>query len=205
MAIINMGSSYDYANGQRTLRTEFHVGEYCPLPGVNGMNSDRQGDTLYMTHQGLCLVDFERNMYDDSDFYMTVWNPVTKRPSNIMFATTRGWSYPCYNSWVDATPEVRAEYEAFKAYQDRLSEVLARRRARQHDAEVARKAGLNRAQVQRLRETVGHSAWDGVKRLITANLRSGFRMSLRQQVIAWINDPAPKFARPLSSKQLSYL
>jgi hypothetical protein len=205
MAIINMGSSYDYANGQRTLRTEFHDGEYCPLPGTNGMNSDRQGDTLYMTHQGLCLVDFERNMYDDSDFYMTVWNPVTKRPSNIMFATTRGWSYPCYNSWVDATPEVCAEYEAFKAYQDRRSDVLARRRARQHDAEVARTAGLNRVQVQRLRETVGVSAWAGVKRLITANLRSGFRKSLRDQVLAWINDPAPKFSRPLSAKQMAFL
>jgi hypothetical protein len=169
------------------------------------MNSDRQGDTLYMTHQGLCLVDWERNMYDDSDFYMTVWNPDTKRPYNIMFATTRGWSYPCYNSWVDATPEVRAEYEAFKAYQDRRSEVLALRRARQNDAEVGRKAGLNRAQVQRLRESVGISAWEGVKRLITANLRSGFRKSMRDQVMAWIIDPAPKFARPLSPKQMAYL
>jgi hypothetical protein len=158
-----------------------------------------------MTHQGLCLVDWERNMYDDSDFYMTVWNPDTKRPYNIMFATTRGWSYPCYNSWVDATPEVRAEYEAFKAYQDRRSEVLALRRARQNDAEVGRKAGLNRSQVQRLRESVGVSAWDGVKRLITANLRSGFRKSMRDQVMAWINDPAPKFARPLSPKQFAYL
>jgi hypothetical protein len=106
---------------------------------------------------------------------------------------------------VDATPEVRAEYEAFKAYQDRRSEVLALRRARQNDAEVGRKAGLNRAQVQRLRESVGVSAWDGVKRLITANLRSGFRKSMRDQVMAWIIDPAPKFARPLSPKQFAYL
>jgi hypothetical protein len=205
MAIINMGSSYDYANGQRTLRTEFHAGEYCPLPGVNGMNDNRQGDTLYLTHQGLCLVDWERNMYDDSDFYMTVWDPVSKSPRNIMFATTRGWSYPCYNSSVDANPEVRAEYNAYMAYKQRRSEVLGRRAARQRDAEVAHRAGLTRVQVERLKAVVGTDYWEGVKRLITSNLRSGFRMSLRQQVMSWINDPAPKFARPLSPKQMAYL
>lgn len=205
MAIINMGSSYDYANGQRTLRTEFHAGEYCPLPGVNGMNDNRQGDTLYLTHQGLCLVDWERNMYDDSDFYMTVWDPVSKSPRNIMFATTRGWSYPCYNSSVDATPEVRAEYNAYMAYKQRRSEVLGRRAARQRDAEVAHRAGLTRVQVERLKAVVGTDYWEGVKRLITSNLRSGFRMSLRQQVMSWINDPAPKFSRPLSPKQMAYL
>jgi hypothetical protein len=205
MAIINMGSSYDYANGQRTLRTEFHAGEYCPLPGVNGMNDNRQGDTLYLTHQGLCLADWERNMYDDSDFYMTVWDPVSKSPCNIMFATTRGWSYPCYNSSVDATPEVRAEYNAYMAYKQRRSEVLGRRAARQRDAEVAHRAGLTRVQVERLKAVVGTDYWEGVKRLITSNLRSGFRMSLRQQVMSWINDPAPKFSRPLSPKQMAYL
>ena len=205
MAIINMGSSYDYANGGRIPRTEFHVGEYCPLPGVNGMNDDRQGDTLYLTHEGLCLIDNERNMYDDSDFYMTVWNPVTKRPSNIMFATTRGWSYPCYNSWVDATPEVRAEYKAYLDYEWRKAEILGRRKERMANSEIARKAGLTRAQVERLKAVVGRSDWDAVKRLITSNLRSGFRMSLRQQIMNWINDPAPKFSRPLSPKQLSYV
>ena len=205
MAIINMGSSYNYANGQRTLRTEFHDGEYCPLPGVNGMNDNRQGDTLYITHRGLCLMDRERNMRDDSDFYMTVWNPVTKCPQEIMFATTRGWSYPCYNSSVDATPEVRAEYEAYKEYQNRRSEVLARRRARQADADVGRKVGLNRGQVQRLREAVGYSSWEGVKKLVTANLRSGFRKSMRDQVMSWATNPNPKFATPLSIKQMFYL
>lgn len=205
MAIINMGSSFDYANGQRTPRTEFHVGEYCPLPGTNGMNAERQGDTLYMTHHGLCLVDYERNMYDDSDFYMTVWNPVTKRPSNIMFATTRGWSYPCYNSWVDATPEVRAEYQEYLAYQERRSEVMSRRHERQNDAEVGRMAGLNRVQIERLRQAVGRSNWEGVKKLISTNLRSGFRISMRNQIMAWVSNPNPKFASPLSNKQMAYL
>jgi hypothetical protein len=158
-----------------------------------------------MTHQGLCLADYERNMYDDSDFYMTVWNPVTKRPSDIMFATTRGWSYPCYNSWVDATPEVRAEYQDYLAYQERRSEIMSRRRERQNDAEVGRMAGLNRIQIQRLRQAVGRSNWEGVKKLISTNLRSGFRISMRNQIIAWLANPNPKFASPLSNKQMAYL
>jgi hypothetical protein len=106
---------------------------------------------------------------------------------------------------VDATPEVRAEYDAHLAYQKRSSEVLGRRAARQRDAEVARRAGLNRVQVERLKAAVGTDYWDGVKRLITTNLRSGFRMSLRQQIINWVNDPNPKFSRPLSPKQMGYV
>jgi hypothetical protein len=91
------------------------------------------------------------------------------------------------------------------AYKQRRSEVLGRRAARQRDAEVAHRAGLTRVQVERLKAVVGTDYWEGVKRLITSNLRSGFRMSLRQQVMSWINDPAPKFARPLSPKQMAYL
>jgi hypothetical protein len=70
---------------------------------------------LYETHVGLCLEDREQNGYNDSDFIMTVWNPETQAPERITFASTRGWSYPSYGSRVDATPEVRAAYEAYQA------------------------------------------------------------------------------------------
>lgn len=73
------------------------------------------------THSGLCIQDTERNGYDDSDFYMLVWNPAKKCAESIMFATTRGWSYPSYGSKPDATPEVMAEYNAWRAEQDRLA------------------------------------------------------------------------------------
>lgn len=205
MPIINLGSSFDYSNGARTPRTEFHPGEYCPLPGVSGMNDQRQGDTLYTTHHGLCVAERERNMYDDSDFFMTVWDPVSRSAHEIMFATTRGWSYPCMASSVDATPEVQAEYKAYLAYRQRRNQVLQRRSQRQQDADTARKAGLTRQQVQRLRDAVGLGFWTQVSKLITSNLRSGFRKSLRQQIIDWAQDPAPRFQRPLSLRQMQYV
>lgn len=73
---------------------------------------------LYDSHVGLCLQDGERNGRDDSDFYMTVWNPETQAPETIEFASTRGWSYPCYGSKPDATPEVLAAYAAYKQAAD---------------------------------------------------------------------------------------
>ena len=82
---------------------------------------------LYDSHVGLCLEDRERNGYDDSDFYMVVWNPEKGEPESIEFASTRGWSYPCYGSSPDATPEVRA---AYRAYLDRL-EASRRKRAQE--------------------------------------------------------------------------
>src|SRR5215469_6460049 len=41
---------------------------------------------LWDTHTGLCLSEFERNGYDDSDFFMVVWNPEKAQPETIMFA-----------------------------------------------------------------------------------------------------------------------
>src|SRR6266436_6236627 len=73
----------------------------------------------YETHNGLCLRNMERNGYDDSDFYMIVWNPLKGEPESVTYATTRGWSYPCYGSYVDATPDVAALYEAYVAKAER--------------------------------------------------------------------------------------
>jgi hypothetical protein len=69
---------------------------------------------LYMktTHVGLVLETGEYNGYDDSDFYAVVWNREKQHTERIIFATTRGWTYP-NNAVVDATPEVKAEYNAW--------------------------------------------------------------------------------------------
>lgn len=77
---------------------------------------------LYDTHVGLCIEDYERNGYSDSDWYMVVWNPETKKPETIEFASTRGWSYPCYGSRPDATPEVLSQYQNYKRVQAEAAE-----------------------------------------------------------------------------------
>jgi hypothetical protein len=89
--------------------------------GVNIRESQTDSSTnpttiyLYDTHIGVCLAERERNMRDDSDFYMVVWNAEKAEPEEICFASTRGWTYPCMASCVDATPEVKAAYAAYQA------------------------------------------------------------------------------------------
>jgi hypothetical protein len=74
---------------------------------------------LYDSHVGLCVKEYERNGYNDSDFYMVVWNEELGKPESIEFASTRGWSYPCMGSRVDASPEVLAKYSAWEAEEAR--------------------------------------------------------------------------------------
>lgn len=79
----------------------------------------------YETHHGLCVSDREMNGSWDSDWYMLVWNPETQEPFEIEFASTRGWTYPCYASRPDATPEIMAAYRAWhdaKCERARLAE-----------------------------------------------------------------------------------
>lgn len=93
-------------------------------------NSSASPIWLYDSHIGLCIRDHEMNGYDDSDWYMTVWNNEKNAPEEIMFATTRGWSYPCYGSSPDATPEIMEKYNAWKAEQKRIYlEMLAKEEA----------------------------------------------------------------------------
>lgn len=63
-----------------------------------------------LTHEGLVLSLREKNGYHDSDFYATVWNPITRTTSEIMYGTTRASTY---NNWatVDASEEVQAAAE----------------------------------------------------------------------------------------------
>jgi hypothetical protein len=132
---------------------------------------------LYDTHQGLCLREFERNGYNDSDFYMVVWNPATKTPETIEFATTRGWSYPCFGSKVDATPEVIAEYEAYLEKQRKAAELA-------QDKEQARQPKFGRTvKVVKGRKvpvgTTGEICWVGVNQFAHQSYYAPSKKSLR--------------------------
>lgn len=111
--------------------------EDVPAGAVNVQESKTQGQSgeipLYTweSHNGLCIKDYERNGYDDSDFYMIVWNAETNSPDHYCFASTRGWSYPSYGSSPDATPEVMA---AYNAWQERIAQAARERREREEAA-----------------------------------------------------------------------
>ena len=57
------------------------------------------------SYEGAVLDTYERNGYDDSDFYAVVWNG--EAVTDVCYASTRGWTYHNGAS-VDATPETEA-------------------------------------------------------------------------------------------------
>jgi hypothetical protein len=177
----------------------------------NTMSSDVYGPRpmwTYETHIGVCLHESERNGSYDSDFYMTFWNEDTQAPETVMFATTRGWTYPCMGSHADATPEVRAKYEAWQVRRD---EELNRQRRharavvlcnrRKEIKAAAATFGANYARLLKLRK---HPKFDGMLALFNPRLRSGFKLSLRSQLVKWTNEPG-NYATPFSRKQMEYI
>lgn len=62
--------------------------------------------------RGCVVRDWERNGYDDSDFYATVYRPETGTFDEVMYATTRSWTYN-NGCKIDATPEVLEKWTAF--------------------------------------------------------------------------------------------
>lgn len=90
-------------------------------PGAHG--------PLYMatTHEGLVLRLGEYNGYNDSDFYAEVWSEEEGKPVNVVYGSTRGWTYP-NNAWVDATPEVEAKAEEYRKGLERAHREIARKK-----------------------------------------------------------------------------
>lgn len=186
---------------------------------VQDINHAKEGEKLgpypmylYESHNGYCLYDYERNSYDDSDWYMVVWNPVEKKPEHICFASTRGWTYPTYGSRPDATPEVMAEYNAWKAESARIA-----RQAKRN--EQAREIRSFRSKVRELAKTYGFPAvrllvkykkWntkdmEKIMGLFAPRVRNTFKLNLREQVLNWLRDENPKYETPLSRKQMEWL
>lgn len=67
---------------------------------------------MVQRYQGQVIREYERNGYDDSDFYAVVWDEEKQEPRHIQWGTTRAWTYAC-GCVVDATPEVIEKYNAW--------------------------------------------------------------------------------------------
>ena len=84
---------------------------------------------LYDSYVGLCVADREKNGYNDSDFFMTVWDEASKSFKEIMYATTRGWTYPMMNSKVDAPQALIDDFKRVrKAVDKKMAPTLAKLR-----------------------------------------------------------------------------
>lgn len=158
--------------------------EQIPAGAVNvreGKEQTSNGEVpiwTYESHNGLCIADREMNGYDDSDFYMLVWNHEKGEPEEIMFATTRGWSYPSMASYVDATPEVLALHDAHvRKVQKEMS--IARDKA-----QAAKVAFGKQVKVVRGRKvpqgTIAEVFWTGPDKFASRfNPRPALRVGLR--------------------------
>lgn len=212
MAIIRMTVNYTivFENNsvERLSKETFPDGAYCPFE-YNDTPERRTFEgaiVLYSTHHGLCLFEREENGRDDSDFYMTVWNPELRRTEEILFATTRGWTYPCYGSSADASPEVRAEYDAWVLENQRRAKILARWNHRKLRRQCAKACGLTTMQYDRVMNCYPSAEIrQRIFKLLSTELRSNFRIKLATQIRAWLDDVAPKYNTPLSAKQLMYV
>lgn len=164
---------------------------------------------LWDSHAGLCLFEREHNMRDDSDFYMTVWNAEKAAPERIMFATTRGWSYPGLASCVDATEEARSAYLAWETRETRRQKVLAARSRSVALSEKAKALSVRRSVAARLVGAYGRERFDRLVQLVTSRknnrLRNAFKAKLADQVISWLSEPTPRYETPLSPKQAQYI
>ena len=78
---------------------------------VAGTTDDPKIDTSYA---GAVLDVWERNGYNDSDFYAIVWDEASGTVKQVEYATTRGWTYN-NSATIDATEDVKAKAEAWLA------------------------------------------------------------------------------------------
>jgi hypothetical protein len=154
---------------------------------------------------GKCIAEYEVNRYDDSDFFMVVWNDKTDAPERIMFASTRFSGG--LGSYVDATPEIKAKYAEWQVRRDRVREIKTRWAERKQAINDAAAFGLaSRRQVAELKKAVPRGYdFDRVRKLFTSKLRSGFRLSLKAQILDWLTASVRKYDSPLSRKQWDYL
>lgn len=74
--------------------------------------ADRRNLVMVERYRGQVIREYERNGYDDSDFYAVVWDEEKQEPRHVMWGTTRAWTYAC-GCVVDATPEVLEKYNAW--------------------------------------------------------------------------------------------
>ena len=97
----------------------YQEGAFCLLEHKEYNQNPNFEMVMVDTHHGLVLSEFERNGYNDSDFYAVVWDVVNKCPQQIQYATTRAWTYDC-GCVVDATPEIKELYRQWQKKHDQI-------------------------------------------------------------------------------------
>lgn len=107
------------------------LGAYADLAWTKDVQRYNKDHVIYCREfaHGCVINTWERNGYDDSDFYANYYDAEAGSFKQVCYASTRGWTYPC-SADVDATPEV---IEKWKAVQRAESERVRKLQAEQED------------------------------------------------------------------------
>lgn len=141
-----------------------HSGNASDDPYYGQHRCDGPLDALYLetTHEGMVVATGERNGYHDSDFTATVWLPEEGKLETIVYATTRGWSYPNHAE-VDATPEVLAAVNE-AALKGRIKYLQDRAREEAKHPVVGRKVRVVSKRSKVPHGTIGMVVWFGLSK-----------------------------------------
>jgi len=128
--------------------------------------------------EGAVVALREMNGYDDSDFYATYYDPESDSFKEIMYATTRGWTYAA-GAAIDATVEVAAKYEAYldaqyKAAKKRAAELEAKKPRKGKRCRILAKRG----KAAKFAGQVGEIFWTGERRSAYGTWSYGTRVGV---------------------------
>ena len=148
---------------------------------------------------GCVLSLHENNHYDDSDFYAVVWNEETQALENNYYDSTRYASNQY--ATIDATPEVRAKAEAYKLkiWRKKRADFLSKKN--NETRKIALKHNVSISALRAFEKSTSDAYYEVCEELLSKNIRSSFKKSLRERLITWLNDKDKKYESPFSRKQ----
>lgn len=141
----------------------------------------------------------------DGYHYAIVWDE--EKQSLCYIPTDSYYSDLNLCAIVDATDEVKQKYQAYQLQLKKEAEYKLKK-MRVEEKLRDRKRWIAACEYIGLPYSVVKKKLKGnndILRLLETKVRSDFKKSLKEQVITWLHDPAPKYSFPLSQKQLSYL
>jgi hypothetical protein len=149
---------------------------------------------------GMVVRTWERNGYDDSDFFATFWNPETMDFETIEYATTRGWTY-ANGAEIDAS---QALLDLFDEYRRGLALMGERDFRKDLGAKLAA-LGFDRPDHVEFFAGLDAERRTFLFKILRTDCRSEFRKSLQAQARAWLAAaPADrKYDFPFSPRQYS--
>lgn len=151
------------------------------------------------THVGCVLSLGENNHYDDSNFYAHVWNEETQTVDKIYYDTTR--CYTGTTAQVDATDDVRKKAKAWELKIARKNKAISLSKSNSIDRSIAMKHNISIRSLRNFKNSIANSYYDLCVDLLSKNIRSSFKKSLRERLITWLNDTERSFESPFSKRQ----